>query len=141
MEEFLNIEERDRVANQQNGDAAAGDAGNDEPHELRRIQRRIHNAPLGPAVVQVVQGYDGQERPLRRPRKMRSIFTMARKTTLLADLYPPETATLLINAKRVAMQSVGEEQRSEYFANYLAEHMTSQNYPNGVGLPDRWGQF
>ncbi|KAH8247494.1 hypothetical protein KR038_005238 [Drosophila bunnanda] len=141
MEEYLNIEERNRVANQQIGDAAAGDAGNDEPHELRRNQRRIYNAPLDPALIQVVQGHDGLQRPLR-PRKMRSIFTMARRASLLDDLYPPETAALLVNAKRAAMQAVGgEEQRSEYFANYLAEHMTSQNYPNGMGLPDRWGQF
>ncbi|KAH8246871.1 hypothetical protein KR032_002517 [Drosophila birchii] len=140
MEDYLNIEERDRVENQQIGDAAAGDAGNDEPHELRRNQRRIYNAPLDPALIQVVQGYDALARPLR-PRKKRSIFTMARKTSLRDDLYPSETSTLFLNAKRAAMQAVSEEQRSEYFANYLAEHMTSQNYPNGVGLPDRWGQF
>ncbi|KAH8340534.1 hypothetical protein KR059_000714 [Drosophila kikkawai] len=140
MEEYLNIEERDRVANQQIGDAAAGDAGNDEPHQLRRNHRRIYNAPRDPALIQVVQGYNALPRPLR-PRKKRSTFTMARKATLLDDLYPPEMSALLNNAKRAAMQAVSQEQRSEYFANYLAEHLTSQNYPNGVGLPDRWGQF
>ncbi|KAH8294213.1 hypothetical protein KR054_009434 [Drosophila jambulina] len=141
MEGYLHIEDRDGIENQQIGDAAAGDAGNDEPHELRlRNQRQIYNVPRDPAVIQVVQGYNGLPRPLR-PRKKRSIFTMTRKTLHHDDLYPSEMSALLINAKRAAMQAVSEEHQSEYFANYVAEHMTSQNYPNGVGLPDRWGQF
>lgn len=140
MEEFLNLEERDRVANHQIGDAAAGDAGNDGPHELRQNHRRMPNAPLDPGVLQV-QGYAAHPRPLR-PRKKRSFFTMNKKTSLLDDdQYPSETSTLLANAKRAAMLAASEEQRSEYFANYLVENMTSQNYPNGVGLPHRWGQF
>ncbi|XP_017099720.2 male-specific protein scotti [Drosophila bipectinata] len=134
------------------GDAVAVDDGNDsdsqeqEPlelhhqahHALRRDTRRVAmllDAPLEPPPVGPFQA--AQPRPAARSKK-RSFLTIVRPTVLRNRR--PEVCSLFLNASR-AMHDVREEQRAEFFAEYLFENMTSENYPNGAGLPHHWGEF
>ncbi|XP_016969343.1 male-specific protein scotti [Drosophila rhopaloa] len=134
------------------GDAAAGDADDDSDSldeagqqlRFRRNNRQMallldapHEPPLAafPARGGRYLAADGPP----RLRKMRSFYTMAKPSSMLHS-QRPEICLLMANVTR-AMREVQEDQRGEYFANYLVENMTSQNYPNGVGLPQRWGQF
>ncbi|XP_030573690.1 male-specific protein scotti [Drosophila novamexicana] len=71
----------------------------------------------------------------QRPRKKRSFLTISKPFHV-----QPERCALISNGWR-AVQCVQPDKRGEYFANYLIKHMTSRNYPNGEGLPNRWGQF
>lgn len=73
----------------------------------------------------------------QRPRKKRSFWTISKP-------FPASTerCALIASGWRAAsLQCVQPEQRSEYFANYLFEHLNSHNFPNGQGLPHCWGQF
>lgn len=73
----------------------------------------------------------------QRPRKKRSFWTISKP-------FPASTerCALIASGWRAAsLQCAQPEQRSEYFANYLFEHLNSHNFPNGQGLPHRWGQF
>lgn len=71
----------------------------------------------------------------QRPRKKRSFWTISKPFPM-----QPERCALIANGWR-SVQYVQPEHRSEYFANYLLEHLNSKNYPDGEGLPNRWGQF
>ncbi|XP_017076673.2 male-specific protein scotti [Drosophila eugracilis] len=129
------------------GDAAAGDAGNDsefldhgQPHQFQRIdrERAIHiDAPHEPPII-VLPAEEGPNGPTRL-RKKRSFYTMI-KPSPISQSHEPEMCLLMANVTR-AMYHVREDRRGEFFANYMVENMTSQNYPNGVGLPQHWGQF
>lgn len=72
----------------------------------------------------------------QRPRKKRSFWTISKP-------FPASTVrcALIASGWRASVQCAQPEQRSEYFANYLFEHLNSHNFPNGQGLPNRWGQF
>lgn len=71
----------------------------------------------------------------QRPRKKRSFWTISKP-------FPASTERCALIASGLrAVQCAQPEQRSEYFANYLFEHLNSDNFPNGEGLPNRWGQF
>ncbi|KAH8351235.1 hypothetical protein KR084_012196 [Drosophila pseudotakahashii] len=126
------------------GDAGAGDAGDDgnqgHQHQLRGINREMAillDAPNEPPM----DVFPARGRPDEQPRlrKKRSFYTLV-KPSPSSQSQEPEMSPLMANVTR-AMHQVPEEHRDEYFANYLVENMTSQNYPNGVGLPQRWGQF
>nr|B3LVF9.2 RecName: Full=Male-specific protein scotti [Drosophila ananassae] len=147
------------------GDAVAGDAGNDSDsqeeqlehqvleqqlahhqahHPLRRDNRHVAmllDAPLEPPPMGLFEGARAggvaHPRPPARSKK-RSFFTIVRPTVLRNQR--PELCPLFLNASR-AIGEVREEQRGEFFAEYLFENMTSENYPNGVGLPHHWGQL
>ncbi|KAH8310819.1 hypothetical protein KR044_003094 [Drosophila immigrans] len=71
----------------------------------------------------------------QRPRKKRSFWTISKPFPM-----QPERCAPIVNGWR-AVQLVQPERRSEYFANYLLEHLSSKNYPNGQGLPHHWGQL
>jgi len=71
----------------------------------------------------------------QRPRKKRSFWTISKPFST-----QPERCALIGNAWR-AVQHAHPEERSQHFADYLIEHFNSKNYPNGEGLPNRWGQF
>ncbi|KAH8402566.1 hypothetical protein KR215_001177 [Drosophila sulfurigaster] len=72
----------------------------------------------------------------QRPRKKRSFWTICKPFPM-----QPERCAPIVNGWR-AVQLVPHEQRSDYFANYLLEHLNSSNYPNGQGLPPHhWGQL
>ncbi|BFF92908.1 male-specific protein scotti [Drosophila madeirensis] len=69
------------------------------------------------------------------PRKKRSHMTISQPFRIQS-----EVSDLQRNAWQ-AVQDVPEEQRRDCYVNYMMENLNSQNYPNGVGLPYRWGQF
>ncbi|XP_052834772.1 male-specific protein scotti [Drosophila gunungcola] len=134
------------------GDATAGDADGDsdslddaeQQHQFRRDNRQMdmlldtpHEPPVAAFPVRGGRPVAADGPP--RWRKMRSFYTNAKPSPLLRT-QQPEMCLLMANVTR-AMREVQEDQRGEYFANYLVENMTSQNYPNGEGLPQRWGQF
>ncbi|XP_017046764.1 male-specific protein scotti [Drosophila ficusphila] len=114
-----------------------------------QLQLRMNNrqmamlldAPHEPPVL-AFPGWEGRYPAADGPprlRKKRSFYTMVKASPML-QVQRPEMCLLMANVTR-AMRQVRKDQRGEYFANYLVENMTSQNYPNGVGLPQRWGQF
>ncbi|XP_001358963.3 male-specific protein scotti [Drosophila pseudoobscura] len=70
-----------------------------------------------------------------RPRKKRSFMTTSKPFRIQTNV-----SDLQYNAWQ-AIQDAPPEKRCEYYVKYMDEHMNSQNYPNGVGLPHRWGQF
>ncbi|XP_016949839.1 male-specific protein scotti [Drosophila biarmipes] len=127
------------------GDVAAGDAGDDtdegQQHPFRGNNRDMAILLDAPQEPPMANWFPARERPDEQPRlrKKRSFYTMV-KPSSSSPSQEPEQCLLMANVTR-AMHQVREEQRGEYFANYLVENMTSQNYPNGVGLPQRWGQF
>ncbi|KAH8267332.1 hypothetical protein KR018_011361, partial [Drosophila ironensis] len=111
------------------------------PHPLRRDNHQVAmllDAPLEPPPMGVFQARRAVQHPQPTRSKRRSSFTIVRPSLLGGQ--GPERSSLLLNASQ-AIRNVQAEQRSEYFAEYLFEHMTSQNYPNGAGLPHHWGQF
>jgi len=127
------------------GDVAAGDAGDDtnegEQHPFRGMNRQMAillDAPQEPPLANWFPAREGPDEPPRL-RKKRSFYTIV-KPSSSSQSQEPEQCLLMANVTR-AMRHVREEHREKYFANYLVENMTSQNYPNGVGLPQRWGQF
>lgn len=167
--EAVDPEDRDpdvlRLIADRIGDAVAGDAGNDSDsqeeqlehqvleqqlahhqahHPLRRDNRHVSmllDAPLEPPPMGLFEGARGGV--VAHPRlptrsKKRSFLTMVRPTVLRNQR--PELCSLYLNASR-AMREVRKEQRCEFFAEFLLENMTSENYPNGVGLPHHWGEF
>ncbi|ALC46595.1 soti [Drosophila busckii] len=71
----------------------------------------------------------------QRPRKKRSFLTISKPFHA-----QPERCALIADGWR-AIQCVRPEQRCEYFINYMDEHLNTRNYPNGDGLPTRWGQY
>ncbi|KAH8383824.1 hypothetical protein KR009_010661, partial [Drosophila setifemur] len=136
-----------------------GDAGNDsdsqeeelhhrnqlQNHPLRRGNQQVAillDAPQEPPMAAFQGGGDVAQRHLEagqtRPSRKRSFFTMVKPS--IERIQQRQMCSLLLDATR-AVREVREEQRGEYFAEYLFEHMTSENYPNGVGLPHHWGQF
>ncbi|XP_022211035.1 male-specific protein scotti [Drosophila obscura] len=69
------------------------------------------------------------------PRKKRSFLTTSQPFRIQTNV-----SELQRNAWQ-ALQDVPPEQRRDRYVKYMLEHMNSQNYPNGEGLPHRWGQF
>ncbi|SPP80270.1 male-specific protein scotti [Drosophila guanche] len=69
------------------------------------------------------------------PQKKRSHMTISQPFRIQS-----EVSELQRNAWQ-AIQDVPEEQRRDHYVNYMMENLNSQNYPHGVGLPHRWGQF
>lgn len=99
----------------------------DAPHEppIELHQHQLQHPPNMLEPMNVPQ----------RPRKKRSFWTMTKP-------FPASTERCALIASGLrAVQCAQPEQRSEYFANYLFEHLNSDNFPNGEGLPNRWGQF
>ncbi|EDW42192.1 male-specific protein scotti [Drosophila sechellia] len=130
------------------GDAVNEDAGDDLDTLVdgQQQQQRVGfnrqmdillDAPQEPPLG-VFPAQGGPNGPPRL-RKKRSFYTMT-KPTPPCQSQEPEMCLLMASVTR-AMRHVREDQRGEYFANYLVENMTSQNYPNGVGLPQHWGQL
>ncbi|XP_039495137.1 male-specific protein scotti [Drosophila santomea] len=133
------------------GDAVTGDAGDDsddtledgqqQQQQLLGVNRQMDillDAPQEPPMA-VFPARGGPNGGPPRLRKKRSFYTMV-KPTPPCQSREPEMCRLMASVTR-AMRQVREDQRGEYFANYLVENMTSQNYPNGVGLPQHWGEF
>ncbi|XP_043655007.1 male-specific protein scotti [Drosophila teissieri] len=136
------------------GDAVTADAGEDsddtledgqqqqqqQQQQLLGVNRQMDillDAPQEPPMA-VFPARGGPNGPPRL-RKKRSFYTMV-KPTPPGQSPESEMCRLMASVTR-AMRQVREDQRGEYFANYLVENMTSQNYPNGVGLPQHWGEF
>ncbi|EDV48880.1 male-specific protein scotti [Drosophila erecta] len=135
------------------GDALTADAGDDADtlEDGQQQQQQQHQQLLGVNRQMAILLDAPQEPPMAvfpargglngppRLRKKRSFYTMV-KPSPPCESQEPEMCLLLASVTR-AMRQVREDQRGEYFANYLVENMTSQNYPNGVGLPQHWGEF
>lgn len=102
------------------------DAPHEPPIELHQHQLQQLQHPLN-----MLDPMNGPQ----RPRKKRSFWTISKP-------FPASTERCALIASGLrAVQCAQPEQRSEYFANYLFEHLNSDNFPNGEGLPNRWGQF
>ncbi|EDV91508.1 male-specific protein scotti [Drosophila grimshawi] len=122
-----------------NGNGNDIDGGNEvwAQHQLDNVNNRqmaiLLDAPPEPPIVlhQLPQPVNVPQ----RLRKKRCFWTITKHFHA-----QPERCALLSNAWQ-AVQYVQPAQRSEHFANYMYKHMNSRNYPNGEGLPNRWGHF
>ncbi|XP_030369545.1 male-specific protein scotti-like [Scaptodrosophila lebanonensis] len=72
---------------------------------------------------------------LQRPSKKRCCNTIS---SILQG--PTEMCELEGNIQR-AMEETPPENPKEFFIKYMMQNLNSQNYPDGLGLPSRWGTF